>query len=231
MPLPRHEPWISRSTALSLYWLSYLGPSVRKYSNKTLPSNPYMSVCHCRTIKRIIMCNTHNIRSAQKIHARVYIGLLLWLRWLLEWLCLLCFPRLLRLLLPHLTSAWANYVVLIVATLISASLAYTWHQTSQKSMLYIFCAIIILYIFSTNWLHAALRECHQKTSYNVTSNVAVGDDSLLSMSAHESWDLIVRVPPSITAKPYAMCVHSVQSMSSGTYLPIPCLQEEGECWN
>jgi hypothetical protein len=49
---------------------------------------------------------------------------------------------------------------------------------------------------------------------------------LLSMSAQESWGLMVRVPPSITAKPYVMCVHSDQSMSSGTYFPIPCLQKE-----
>lgn len=51
-------------------------------------------------------------------------------------------------------------------------------------------------------------------------------NSLLSMSAQESWGLMLSVPPSITAKPYAMCVHSDESMSSGTYLPIPCLQEE-----
>lgn len=51
------------------------------------------------------------------------------------------------------------------------------------------------------------------------------------MSAQGSWDLIVSVPPSITAKPYAMCVQSVQSMSSGMYLPIPGLQEEGEFRN
>ena len=78
---------------------------------------------------------------------------------------------------------------------------------------------------------AALTEHHWQSSYNVTSKLVVGDDSLLSMSAQGSWDLIVSVPPSITAKPYAMCVQSVQSMSSGMYLPILGLQEEGEFRN
>lgn len=48
----------------------------------------------------------------------------------------------------------------------------------------------------------------------------------LSMSAQESWGLIVRVLPSRTANPYAMWVHSDVSISEGKYFPRPCLKKK-----